>query len=578
MDTNGPAMWPADMFLADAEKRLPVGAGRPSLLTLVEPRIRACLELQEMIERHHSEVSKKLDEMLGSKEHCSDEMTQMIDLDMIGIPSQDPPVAHEQAESSSYARIGCHDGACRSIIDVDEQQTQPNKLDQLHESLPVFKPSRSSNSVPIMRRSALLHWQSLTFVQRVVRSTMYEVCVMALIIANAVFIGWQLEALALAKGSPNEQSKLSHAQIIFMVFFIAEISFRILGDFRNFFSCQDRYWNYFDLFTVLALIAEPILGWIGTMTTGGFASDFSFLRLFRIARVARLVNLIRLVRFFRELRLMLHSILGSFKPLLWVIIVWLMFLYVFGIVLMGGALEYLAKEDAWEHESTELLREKFGSVPASMLSLFEAIAGGISWTELVAVLEPLHPVYLATFILYQSIAVFAVLNIVTGIFVESAMNYSHNDQETMIQDEITNKESTHAILGAIFQEMDNDGSGQVTLKELHAAVQDQRMEAYFAALGIRPHSLATLFHLLDADRMGALEISEFLDGCLKYKGQASGLELANIGVQVAGIVDCIQELSHKVGVNQRGLRRNSLSAGHCIGGGGCSHPVSVASA
>merc|ERR1712242_394997 len=66
-----------------------------------------------------------------------------------------------------------------------------------------------------------------------------------------------------------------------------------------------------------------------------------------------------------------------------------------------------------------------------MLFLYESIADGIHWNEL---LEPLYkhcsPWWSVAFILYMSFVLFSLLNIVTAFFIESVMSSAqerHND-------------------------------------------------------------------------------------------------------------------------------------------------------
>merc|ERR550537_583520 len=74
-----------------------------------------------------------------------------------------------------------------------------------------------------------------------------------------------------------------------------------------------------------------------------------------------------------------------------------------------------------DNSVVEELNHFYGSLDRSMLSLFWSISGGLSWNEAMVPLmnhQLLWPANL--FVVYIAAMVFAVLNILTGVFVNSA--------------------------------------------------------------------------------------------------------------------------------------------------------------
>merc|ERR1719195_2312335 len=77
----------------------------------------------------------------------------------------------------------------------------------------------------------------------------------------------------------------------------------------------------------------------------------------------------------------------------------------------------------------------------------------------------------------------------------------------------------------LFIEMDRDSSGTVSLDEIQSYLQDPRVQSYFQALGLDTKDTERLFKLIDDDESGDVDVDEFLEGCLRLKGQARSIDL-----------------------------------------------------
>merc|ERR1719188_130379 len=101
----------------------------------------------------------------------------------------------------------------------------------------------------------------------------------------------------------------------------------------------------------------------------------------RILKLVRVIRIMRVVRIFRELRIMMTSILATLRTLMWTLVCLFMVMFVFGVYLTTSVAEY--RKDADDPE----LKRYFGSLPRTLMVLFQATAGGIDWhiiTDLLA--------------------------------------------------------------------------------------------------------------------------------------------------------------------------------------------------
>merc|ERR1711924_432412 len=125
-----------------------------------------------------------------------------------------------------------------------------------------------------------------------------------------------------------------------------------------------------------------------------------------------------------------------------------------------------------------------------------------SWGELYDILDVMDWPYRGAFIFFISFSMFAVVNVVTGVFVENALSGAAADKEETIKQALNMKESYVDNVYQAFHEVDNDRSGQVTMSEFQHATMDTRFATFFEALGLDVTDVEGLFALLDADGSG----------------------------------------------------------------------------
>ena len=132
------------------------------------------------------------------------------------------------------------------------------------------------------------------------------------------------------------------------------------------------------------------------------------------------------------------------------------------------------------------------------------------------------------FCFYIFFTVFAMLNIITGIFLETALNAAQSDRDHRISDQLEEKDSALNQMKTLFHEVDMDNSGELTLDELEARLTDPKLRANLASLGIETDEAPSLFDLLDLDGSGTITIDEFLYGCMRIKGGAKSVDVATL--------------------------------------------------
>lgn len=173
-----------------------------------------------------------------------------------------------------------------------------------------------------------------------------------------------------------------------------------------------------------------------------------------------------------------------------------------------------------------LAQRHFASLGDSYLSLFMSIAGGVSWEELMAPIKQISIAWVLLFLFYISFTCFAVLNVVTAVFCQSAMEGAQNDHASRVQAILADKEAHVQKIRKLFSEFGADDV--VTYEMFRDKFNTQAVQEYFATIGLEVPDAWSLFKLLDMDGGGAVEVEEFLDGCLRLRGQATALDVGKI--------------------------------------------------
>merc|ERR1712099_216867 len=99
------------------------------------------------------------------------------------------------------------------------------------------------------------------------------------------------------------------------------------------------------------------------------------------------------------------------------------------------------------------------------------------------------------FYFITAFAIFAVLNVITGVFVELSLTYANEDKKTSISTKIRD----------IFDNADSDHSGDISWSEFVSTyLRSDVMQEYLKELDIDESDAKELFNLLDVDGTGAV--------------------------------------------------------------------------
>lgn len=394
-----------------------------------------------------------------------------------------------------------------------------------------------------------LEIEGSTWLSMTVNSTWFDLVSAALIVINAILLGVQTNYMAvnLVDEAPIPFQILDK---MFTVVFAIEIVLRVCVNGNAFFWKPGWQWNVFDFVVVATQVVDEIV-WLIAMTSSstvdGNVSDLGSMRILRVLRLIRIARLMRVFHLVSELRAILISIFGSVRYLLWTLTLLLMVMYMIGVYLTQLVTDHFVGDRERLHADA-VLRDLCGSLQLTMLSLFMLITGGMDWQEMSdPLMHDISPWLSFILISYVAFCVFCLMNIVTGVFVENALQNAKSDKESLL---------LHSAL-ELFQQLDTDGDGMLNLCEFEQSLSSFQMQQFFEAIDVDPNEAFELFRLLDTDKSGEIDPDTFLDGCLRLRGPAKAIDL------VAFIHEFAQ---HRAQTTERLRRMESLMREERISG------------
>merc|ERR1719197_136468 len=382
-----------------------------------------------------------------------------------------------------------------------------------------------------------------------VAGPIFSIISSTVILVNTVYIGTEAQA------SINNQVKRLHnesmsptseaGEYFFTIFFMVELSMRVIAQKKMFIYGKDKYWNLFDSILILISLIQLV---------ASAGVNLSVFRIFRIFRLIRLLKVIAKVQLLESLNLMVFGIINCIAPLFWAILILILIMYAFGVFFMSGltgVLQDMNKAEA-DLDQVDSLNVGFGSVYRTIASLFEAVTGGNDWAGIAETMRIVSEGLYCCFALYVVFVTLGVLNIVTGFFVDGTMQANVNAREEMLRQAQEKKNNMIQLVGELFMQLDTDQSGKLSYEELDSHLHDEALQEYFCVLEMEPEEAKDLFCLLDIRGEGEVSITDFTNGCLKIMGPPKNLDICTCLYQSRRMLILLESLSASLtGKNKR---------------------------
>lgn len=248
---------------------------------------------------------------------------------------------------------------------------------------------------------------------------------------------------------------------------------------------------------------------------------------------------------------MLAGIMASMKSLIWALLLSAILAFIVGVCIMDFVALELGEDDTDPPLKDQLLKY-YGSMETTLFSLYQAVTNGCDWGNMTDPLLTVHPLLCVLFAAYIAVAVFCVLNIITGLFVENAKRLSQQDETQFIMETVASRKIWLEEVKALFARVADPITQRLDLASFEEHVCDMRVQVNFKKLGIEVEqgTAAGLFELLDLQGDGFVDLDEFALGVQMLHGSARSIDMARLRYifgslerQVSGLVEMMKQMA-----------------------------------
>jgi len=303
----------------------------------------------------------------------------------------------------------------------------------------------------------------------------------------------------------------------------------------NFFTGRDGLWNSFDTLVVVTSTVEILMAskWLAWGIESSIPGPLQILRTLRVLRIIRLLRagkvLTPIHSIVHNLQRFLISLAGSADFILSAMLMIFLIVYVFGLTFMGGVRSYLRRLEESATPSEDLIvvsdsmMEHYGTLPITMWTLVAAVTGGVDWTDVAAPIAQISLFYRIMFLIYVLFVSVVLLNILTGIFLNIAMQSSAMQNREIASDTVLSKRD--AVAKLLSEEVSVNGSGALGWDEFAELSKDENVKAFLMMLELDMPSVSRIFKLLDVNGDGKLEPYRFVEACMDLRGTAKKVDV-----------------------------------------------------
>jgi hypothetical protein len=334
-------------------------------------------------------------------------------------------------------------------------------------------------------------------------SSVFDTAMGLVIICNAVVIGAQIQSEIYG----HDTSLYENLERVFLFIYSIELGLRFYVYRAN---CLRNSWVVFDLL----LVSSGVLSeFIQPFVSGDENAQDDFLGVIlvmRIFRLAKLARTIRLLSHFRPLWMLVSGLLSSLGTMFYILILLMIILFVFAC--MG--VELITKNTRLRADPVfdAYVQQYWVDLPISMLTLIQFVnldGIGAIYTPMVRS-EPTMLLFFGAFMLLVSVCL---MNLVTAVIVENSFEQAKSDRNVAKKERQKAMTKLMPHVRQIFQSLDKDGSGTVTLEEFGEA--DASIQENLEKI-CQTDDLVELFEMLDVDGSGSVEIEEFCEQLAEF--------------------------------------------------------------
>lgn len=333
-------------------------------------------------------------------------------------------------------------------------------------------------------------------------------------------------------------------------------------------------WHLFDFVLVCVgvlgmWVVQPITNAQGAEQEDTMHGKFlENVMILRILRLLRLFRVFRLVHFFQDLWKLVNGLMQSAGAIVSTFFLLTISIYVFACI--GVELITQNKTLMKDPELSLIVEQHFSSLYVTMVTLCRFVA----LDSTAVIYEPLvwrFPSLLLYFCSIAMVVSIALMNLVTAILVDAAINQSNDDKELSHSRLRTKVKKLLPMLEDMFDEIDVNDDERISANDVHEFSSGDHTLNSFGLAGFKAQlprdlkaafsemSLIEIFENIDSQNAGFLDKQEFVEGVLNIVLSDAPVIMTKVLHQIEVIRLSVQRLDRRQS-GSSGLRKVSSSA------------------
>ncbi|CAE7452806.1 Scn1a [Symbiodinium natans] len=329
----------------------------------------------------------------------------------------------------------------------------------------------------------------------------FEFTVCAVIVVNSILIGIESE-LSLSGDTSSWSRPL---EITFLIIYTLEVVVRLIA--KGWRCFQDR-WFQFDF----VLVVVTILGQSIASLSEQVANAMQQVLVLRAIRLLRLIRAFKAIKQLRTVWRLVYGLITSGETMLSTLALLGLVIYVFAVI----GLESIAKdtEIIADAATNKIVEDHFSSLYVSMITLSQFVTSD----SIAAIYLPLmkkKPELTIYFLLLMIIVSISLMNLVTAVIVEGALEHARQDREEEQKLLTASAKNMLTEISDLFKGLDHDNNEMLSVSEVQRAEFEKKVAVPSHILDkASVDSMTELFAKLDIDHSGILTREEFTEGLL----------------------------------------------------------------
>jgi hypothetical protein len=199
------------------------------------------------------------------------------------------------------------------------------------------------------------------------------------------------------------------------------------------------------------------------------------------------------------------------------------------------------KDGMFAKETRDEVFMYYGTFARSLLTMFEITLG--NWMPPArALVENVNEYYFLFFVAHKLLIGFSVVSVITGVFIQETFKVSNEDDRIMMLHKHRAVETHMKKVKMLFNHLDEDGDGLVSLEEFRSILEDPPVKMWLAAMELNVNDIDTVFSLLD-DGDGKLTPEELVAGVSRLKGVAKSIDVVKMEQRMGSMLENLARIS-----------------------------------